>query len=339
LGIEFKFLKAECGDSILISTYKMNEKKKKYKTHILIDGGKGLTNYKLNIEPNLRGLELDLVVLTHVDNDHICGLIDLIQDKDKKIKEIWFNSHKKMKVHFNNNEKGYSEGIFFEKLLEKYNLSDKHRSDIYLENHKEKNEIDIGDVKVKILSPLKNDLIKLQKEWKKYKEKPCYKRQNEISKELESPRVLGDLKNVKFGSDSSLKNKSSIAFILEYKTKQYLFLADAKIQVINRSLKGLKYADKESHLDVEFVKLSHHGSKGNINKKFLDILKTDTFITLTSGDCHSLPNIETYSLILSNKNIEKKIKFLFNYPFYYKEKFPKNNNIFEAKYKSVLSDE
>jgi len=342
MGIEFKLLKAECGDSILVSTYEKIKNKKKYQKHILIDGGKGLGNYILNIKPDLEHFKvLDLVILTHIDNDHICGLIDLIQDKDKKIKEIWFNSHEKMKVHLKSNEKGYSEGVFFEKLLKKYKLSKKHKSDIFLKNYKERKEFNIGDIKLKLLSPLKSDLIKLQEEWKKHKEKPCYKSQEEISDSysIDDEKTLAELKGVKFGRDGSLKNKSSIAFILEYKTKKYLFLGDARIQVINKSLKGLNYADKENPLDIEFVKLSHHGSKGNINKKFLDLIKTDTFVTLTNGNCHELPNKATYSLIATHKKRAKKIKFIFNYPQYYKEKFSNDdegNYTFNTTYKETL---
>ncbi|HHH72936.1 MAG TPA: Zn-dependent hydrolase, partial [Sulfuricurvum sp.] len=77
------------------------------------------------------------------------------------------------------------------------------------------------------------------------------------------------------------KNASSIAFILKYKKeKNFLFLADADINIINHSLKKL---DVEL-LNFEFVKLSHHGSfKNNINKEFLQLINTDKYIILTDG--------------------------------------------------------
>jgi len=335
MGIRFKFLRAGCGDSILISTEK---------TNILIDGG--LKDYNIEIEPHLRDIkQLDLVVLTHIDNDHICGLIDLVRDDNHnhKIQELWFNAYEKMKILASSNEIGFGSGIFFEKLLKDKGLYEKHKSNVFLENNRK--EFEINDIKIKLLSPTKKDLDKLIKEWDdKQTSRPCTKEQG--NGEISSSSSLDDeqsmqwlIENRTYGQDGSSKNRSSIAFILEYQDKKYLFLGDAKIQVITQSLEKLYGVNKDNPIDFEFIKLSHHGSKNNINKKFLDVVRTDTFVTLTNGYCHHHPDKATLALILTHEKRADKVQFLFNYRDYFKSKFSMEERIeykFRANYVNVL---
>ena len=331
MSIQFKFLRAGCGDSILISTEK---------TNILIDGG--LKDYNIEIEPHLRDVkQLDLVVLTHIDNDHICGLIDLVRDDNHnhKIQELWFNAYEKIKIPANSNEIGFGSGIFFEKLLKDKGLYNKHKSNIFLENSKK--EFEINDIKIKLLSPTKKDLDKLIEEWDdKQTSRPCTKEQG--NREISSSSSLDDeqsmqwlIENRTYGQDGSSKNRSSIAFILEYQDKKYLFLGDAKIQVITKSLEKSYGVNKDNPIDFEFIKLSHHGSKNNINKKFLDVVRTDTFVTLTNGYCHHHPDKATLALILTHENRANRVQFLFNYRDYFKSKFSMEERVnykFRANY-------
>ncbi|OMC71380.1 hypothetical protein BK126_04600 [Paenibacillus sp. FSL H7-0326] len=87
------------GDCFLI---RMNDQKK---TNILIDGGFSET-YHDYLKPRLlqmakNGEELSLVIVTHVDQDHIEGIIELFNENgtadDPKvipIKEVWHNSYR-----------------------------------------------------------------------------------------------------------------------------------------------------------------------------------------------------------------------------------------------------
>jgi flavorubredoxin len=72
---------------------------------VLIDGGSYQT-FEKHIKPTLQKLPvndtLDLVVLSHIDNDHIIGLVDLFEEiRDQrehgtkelvKISKLWHNS-------------------------------------------------------------------------------------------------------------------------------------------------------------------------------------------------------------------------------------------------------
>lgn len=348
MGIKFEFFEAGCGDSILVSTDDG--------THILIDGGEEGT-YSESIESYLYDNDidkLDLVVLTHIDNDHICGLIEMIENKDARdlIQEIWFNSYKEMRISNNlTGDIAFTEGKLFEDLIKEHTII--HRKDIFLreESTLKDREFHIGsDIKLTLLSPLKSDLDKLQVDWTKF--------QYNISEDIagESPfdtrnidKVYDDFqdkvlkkkdkaKTLSSATNTSKANRSSIAFILEYnKDKKFLFLGDSDIKVINKSLLSLGFDE----LEVEFVKLSHHGSKSNINKEFLDIVKTDTFVILTDGTRHNHPHKETLSLILKHEERAENIKLIFNYAQPIEYKFPFENNEesiyhFEALHESRL---
>jgi len=76
--MKINFLPAFNGDCILITTDKFN---------ILIDGGMSRTYYRI-LRDKLEELEqIDLVILTHIDEDHIAGLIELFDGKYDKSKE------------------------------------------------------------------------------------------------------------------------------------------------------------------------------------------------------------------------------------------------------------
>ncbi len=313
MGIRFEFFEAGCGDSILVSTDEG--------TNILIDGGL-VSTYTKSIKRKLTKVkELDKVIVTHIDNDHICGIIALIKDnvRRKKIKKLWFNSCDVIKTLNSGREIGAGQSIFLEKLLLKHNVN--YRSDIYL---KENNCYSIkNDILLTLLSPNKEDLDELEDRLRGEDATHCNgKKAGEIAnKKCSDSRTLKEITN-NYKRDGSLNNKTSIAFILDYKNEQkFLFLADAHIEIINQSLKDLGYS-KTNRLKVNFVKLSHHGSKHNINNDFLDLIDTTKFVTLTNCSKFEHPDKETYSLILKNSFFQNKcIDFIFNYEKAFKNKF------------------
>lgn len=90
MSIQVKIFRAGYGDSFLIT---INEKHQNI--NILVDCGLKST-YKDYIREELKSVKcIDLLILTHIDNDHINGAISLFQDtdilNDIEIKNIWFN--------------------------------------------------------------------------------------------------------------------------------------------------------------------------------------------------------------------------------------------------------
>lgn len=289
--LNIKFLPAFNGDCILITTNKFN---------ILIDGGTQKT-YSLSLKKALKEVnQLDLVILTHIDSDHIMGLIELFKYNKTVVKKVWFNSlselsqlfdgryNKQIEYSTNDKRKDISpkQGESLEDILRKSNIEYEL---IYIEKQQ---KYIFQDLEIILLSPYKENLKALYLYWKDNIKK---------RKDLESEGL------------SSQTNQSSIAFILIYKKeKKYLFLADANINIISNSIKKL-YPNR---LKVEFVKVSHHGSKNNTNQKFLDVIDSDKFIILTNGQAKNYhPDKEALNtIILDAKQRNKKVDILFNYP-------------------------
>ncbi|WP_407505742.1 ComEC/Rec2 family competence protein [Elizabethkingia miricola] len=326
--MKIKLLNAGNGDSFLLS---FNDKG--IKRNILIDGGTAETYYsqssnsegelKTEIESlKKKGECIDLLILTHIDNDHICGLLkwfELDPNAHELIRNVWFNSGKiianylkeqenedlmiGLKV-FPNSRTGVNEAIEFEDYLSEKKIWNKK---IYLQGQKIK---EFG-IEIHILSPNEGQLKKLLKEYKKTigdqvftsaKEKDWDKNICEFIEEEEK-------EDFKFNQDYSPKNGSSISFILIANNEKYLFLADSPPNDIVKQIAELGYSN-EQPLDVKFMKVSHHGSKLNTSKSLLQIVKTNEYLISTDSLRHNHPNKRTLARIL---NENPNATFHFNY--------------------------
>ena len=102
--IKLHIVQAEFGDCFILESKSNNES-----TTMLIDGGPYQT-FKNHLKPTLQKLllngKIDLMVLSHIDNDHIIGLLDLLNEiKNQrengtkelvKISKMWHNSFKNL---------------------------------------------------------------------------------------------------------------------------------------------------------------------------------------------------------------------------------------------------
>jgi len=323
MSIRFEFFEAGQGDSILVSTDEG--------THILIDGGAGgLYTRKLrNLKKSINSL--DLVVLTHLDDDHILGLRDLLKfDVDNifknakyipYIKEVWYNAFINTSntndITFKPPKKvstiSIKNQLKFREYISLVNGKIKYRDYISIDYLKE--PLRINEIKLILLSPNDDKLKELYSKYKKELDKTV------ISKADKCKDFASNIENLyknSFDGDNSVSNGSSIAFILLYGNKKFLFLADAHIPLVVESLKKVKkkYFKKEDRIKFEFIKLSHHGSKNNITNEFLDLVESQNYVILTNSKRHKHPDKETLSRILVHNrksNYSHKINFLFNY--------------------------
>ena len=325
MSIEFEFFEAGHGDSILVMTDEVN---------ILIDGGDTGTSEEIENFLEEEGIDkVDLAILTHIDKDHIMGLIELLDDDVQKItrnkshipllKEVWFNSFKKTSnkgdeifiAPIKSKNLSINHHIKFTKLMNSLNGSIKYKDFISVDN--QENRFKRGDVEIILLSPNQKKLDKLYKNYPK--EIDAIKNLSGSDYCKKHDKSIDDLYTIPFSEsrDSSVANGSSIAFILIYKDKKFLFLADAHIGLIIKELKKYKKEYNNSQkIKFEFIKLSHHGSRNNIHKDFLELVDTNNYVILTdSKGRNKHPDKETLSKIIVHhyKTHLAKINFIFNH--------------------------
>jgi beta-lactamase superfamily II metal-dependent hydrolase len=322
MDIELRILQADHGDSIIVSVAHDGGIK-----NILIDGGPSQAFEIQNIIPGPVKLALDdikrkdqnvdLLILTHVDDDHIGGLLAGFNKYGyltEITKEVWFNSGKVIFNHFDRkidesniiplrNSSGSNTSTGQGVTLEDQ-LTDK---DIWSHSLiKVGDEIDRFGCKFKILSPSLQQLEKLLIKWEKDNSNPNTTAHVNDYQDSFEQLLIED----KFTEDKSIHNGSSLAFIFELDEKSLLLLGDAHPSVVIESMKSLGYSEQHP-LRIDYVKVSHHGSKANTNNELLKLIECNNFIISTNGNYHGLPNKQALARIINRFPTSN---LMFNYP-------------------------
>jgi hypothetical protein len=325
--MKIRFLRAFNGDSIHI----WFQDETGTNRNILIDGGSGKTyRYKNPVTGKLlsgdlevtidkirgNGEKVDLLILTHVDSDHIGGILKWFEydaHAADLIVNIWFNSGRLIFDTFNQKEitenlvplrildgtnTSIAQGATFEDFIERHDIWDKK----LIKAGKSLTEF---GVEFKFLSPNSDSLKLLLKKWEKEAPETLTASKNDYDKPLS---LL--LENDEFKEDDSIHNGSSIAFILTYNLKNLLFLGDAHPTPVSNCLRSFGYSE-ENPLKAELVKVSHHGSKFSTSVELLNLIDCQNFVISSNGDIHNLPDKQCLARIISAKS---KVVFYFNYP-------------------------
>jgi metal-dependent hydrolase (beta-lactamase superfamily II) len=197
--VNIKVFPAKGGDAILISLNNYT---------ILVDSGYPNT-YKIikkELEKSMYNKRLDMFIVTHIDNDHILGGIELLKDtglnKQIKIDNILFNGYRQIlgKKDLENSKDvdykckmmeissigeinldefegeslddiGYEEGKTFSELLKekKCNINKGFPEGVFKKDSNSYNTINISNnSKIIIITPTKDKLINLIDKWRRY---------------------------------------------------------------------------------------------------------------------------------------------------------------------------
>lgn len=314
MPINIRMLQANHGDCFFI-THTDGDKI----FNILIDGGTKTTfssGPRQRISGPLRTLLnelkennqfIDLLILTHYDDDHIGGLIRGFETKgylQEMVKKVWFNSSLAITNYFKSeeilenqilitNESAKTtpeQGATLEKLLLKIECE-------LVPILTAGEETKIGPFTFKVLSPTQDVLKKLISVWpKEESDSETSGKENDYQLTFENLLDVDD-----FEDDDSLANESSIALILEVEDKKLLFLGDAHNNTIIKSLSDLGYHDNNK-LDVEIMKISHHASKNNTSIELLNIIKTNNYLISSNAKKKGAVSKRTISRILKSND-------------------------------------
>ena len=155
----------------------------------------------------------------------------------------------------------------------------------------------VGSFKLTVLSPSHNQLECLLHKWPSEDESGATAaHDNDYQLSLKEIWEADEFK-----SDSSVYNGSSIAFLLEIDNTKMLFLGDAHDQVVVESIKGLGFSETNK-LQLDLVKVSHHGSQYNTSSEFLSLIQSSRYVISTNGWRHGLPNKRTIARIIKETN-------------------------------------
>lgn len=317
-------LKAAHGDAIIIKIF-TNERK-----HVIvIDGGPSVTAESIaDIYDTLD--YIDLLMLTHYDEDHISGLLEYFSrhtsDNVKRIGQVWVNGAHLIYYDDDENTAAYDNAFNLTTCLDK--LKKHGFIDQWIDKVTDSmSPVVTDDYRIDILSPTSEILVTLEKKLKKYVEEHGLQDDPDTDSEVSFAHVVADSqKSLEELGATVIKNKTtfmnttSIAFLLRAEGKCILFTGDADPIVVANSLTTLfqKDATLRKPLHTDLMKVSHHGSKANIRKELLDLISCQSFLFTTNGGTggsyHPDRTTLAYLWKYSNRQADKKLTLYFNYP-------------------------
>ena len=329
-------VQAEYGDCLLLESSDGNKSK-----FILIDGGPSHT-YETNLKPTLdaflAGKNLDLIILSHIDNDHVLGLLDLFEDikknedkRDKivRVRGLWHNSFGDIMGENLNNSllmrnlllstpfsvialdndkihlpvigalKGVGEGRDLTKLAQSQHIPINPQFGGHLIVAGDKyKNVNAGSMKFNILGPAQKNLDKLRKVWNDW-----------LRRRLKATTKTSDFQALQV-LDASIANLSSIMFMVECQGKKLLFTGDGLGGAVVEALSKRGLLDSQGRYHVDLMKVPHHGSERNASREFFDSVSADAYVISANGRDDN-PSLATLEWIIESKRKKNKIITIF----------------------------
>ena len=333
--LRLEMLPAAEGDALVVSYG--DEEDPHY---ILIDGGRRSTylhmrNRILDIPLNDDGKRrIELLIVTHIDADHIEGIICLLQDDELKCEfgDVWFNDWNHLEplepgekpVHL-----GPEQGEFLGALLHKqdlpWNMAFNEGAVVVPPEPTKLPFVDLPDgLRLTIVSPTVESLIDLREEWETVVKAAGFRPGNrEEALQQFADKAWAKLpRNVRLGDegvtksvDHSEANGSSIAVLLEYGEARLLLSGDAHPQVLRPILDRWRaeQPDNPERVWLDAFKVPHHGSKKNLTPQLMNCIDCDTYLISTSGARFHHPDVDAIKIIMEGHASGGKPELLFNY--------------------------
>jgi beta-lactamase superfamily II metal-dependent hydrolase len=287
----------------------------------LIDGG-AVGTYKRALRERLRGLpekerRFELLVVTHIDADHIAGILELLEDSEVRFqaKDIWFNGYRHLP-----DEKpetlGPVQGEKLTDLLVKRPWNREFKAAavvVKADGDLPRLQLE-GGLVLTLLSPTPGKLADLKPEWESEVRKAGLDPSQPRPGEVETPegfRLLGSpdveaLAAEAFSEDTAKANGSSIAMLAEFEGRRLLLTGDAHPGIMTGAIKRLAAGGK---LAVDACKLPHHGSKANVSRQFLQVLDCKKWLFSTNGAYFRHPDRQTVARVIKWGGAQPELSF------------------------------
>lgn len=299
--------------------------------HLVIDGGPERSRVLLSrveqmlaASPN-RKLHIVLLVVTHVDNDHIGGVLELLENLPAGLSfgDIWFNAYRHLLPP---DRLGPDQGERLAAVLDARRLPWNeafHRQAVVIPDEGALPRLVRQDgLALTLLGPDRSQLAKLAKVWEDVvaeEEQATGERQEGdlLGRGDPWPPDLAALAQRRFRPDVGEANGSSIAFLVEYQGKCILCAADAFSSRLINSLDRLP--QQEERLSLDAFKLSHHGSAKSTSSELLGKVACKQYLISSNGSYFGHPDAEAMARVLLHGG--KNPKLVFNYRAEYSERW------------------
>jgi len=338
-------LPATFGDSILIEYGSKRDPK-----YILIDGGPYYVFDELwaamkQVAPNIS--ELELLVATHIDIDHIDGIVKLLNAESLpfKIKDIWFNGREQLGMaaeKLNPDDLGSLQGEYLTMLIQQNGYAHNTHfkgGPICITDYNKLPEITLaGGMKITLLSPGIKDLVNLIPVWdKELKGRDVAEEwEDETRYEVTLSSHVEELQEMEFEADDSEANCSSIAFIASYDYKTCLFAADAPSQNLLAAIEPMLEWSGEKRLELDAWKLAHHGSKKSTQDNVMSKIHSKNILVSSDGKRYKHPDEAVIAKLL--KHNMREMNFHFNYKTKFNDMWDNENLKAEYDYFTVYPE-
>lgn len=292
--------------------------------HVLVDGGPQETIPTLvpELERRIGKLQgatdrVELFVISHIDADHIQGVVSLLSDADRVplFRDIWFNGWE----HHQSDVLGASDAERLTASLQQHPDRWNAAFDggaVAIPDEGPLPVVELpGGMRITVLAPDRRAMTKLVPEW----EKACERAGIEPGKGAEIVKkswirdeLLGGfdpdlLAESKFSADRGKPNGAGIALMAEYEGRRVLLLADNPAKPVLAALDRLEPAPHR----FAAVKISHHGSRRNTNLEFGRKVQAKKWLVSTNGAQFGHPDPEALARIVVTQKLTP--VFYFNY--------------------------
>ena len=280
--------------------------------HVVIDGGPSETIGSLEpeLERRIKALpkgqnRIELLVITHIDADHIQGIVSLLSDPSrvKLFRDVWFNGFKHLGPP---DMLGAPDGERLTAALKtdesRWNKAFNGKAVVVPDAGPLPTVTLRGGLELTLLSPTPASLAKLRPKW----EEECAKaglipgKGAAVPKSWRRDDLLGDFEAAAkrvYRPDRALPNGSSIVFVATYEKKSVLCGADAHSEILEA---GFDRLGKDPQTFTA-VKLDHHGSKNNTSPTFVKRVRSKHWLISTNGAKFHHPHAETLGRVITTQ--------------------------------------
>jgi hypothetical protein len=322
--VELTFLDARQGDAVWVRWGEGRQ--------LLVDMGTSGTGRA--IADRFRALPegqraFELLVVTHVDTDHIGGVLSGLVDPDEPVPvtfaDVWFNGWEHLHGLVPADERSPLEpmGGVQGELLTTW-LRDRAWNDAFgraaaVRTDTELPTVELPDgLTITVLAPVQQRLTDLAPEWQLAVEAALESgRLTDVSPGLESlgpstPPTLETVLDLELlsedpsAADSSKANAASIAFLLEHDGKRALLTGDATSAEL---LGGLALLDGGERVPVDLVKLPHHGSRNNVSRALVQAVDCPLWVFSSDGTTFRHPDAIAVSRVVRDAGGEPHLVF------------------------------